>query len=96
MNNFVSIASKLDPYFPSEFLISVFAPIQFKFNIFVFFAWIIFLCDSKILCFWKGPDGTDNYLLSLASNIICHPICELTNLVHTQSCHRNSMNKSLK
>lgn len=51
MNNFVSIASKLDPYFPCEFLISIFAPVQFKFNIFVFFAWIIFLCDSKILCF---------------------------------------------
>lgn len=27
MNNFVSIASKLDPYFPFEFLISIFAPI---------------------------------------------------------------------
>lgn len=27
MNNFASIASKLDPYFSSEFLISIFAPI---------------------------------------------------------------------
>lgn len=30
--------------------------------------------------FSKSPNGTNNYLSSLALTIICHPICDVINL----------------